>query len=243
MTIRNGTDVKAIREARAITQDNLATMAGVSIRSVRRAEGGESVSGETLRCLAAALDEHFEPAIEESGVDRRLQWLSKPSRPFEWAVTAFLSTLALSLPFVLATMFSYPAFYDAVRSFSPLALIPVMVAQTIGVALLLAWAAYDHASKRRAPTRAAANGVLLAGCWVSFLAFMGFGFYFGSILAEIEGTPGKSWTLFREAYLHPFAVIGILVMVYGTVRTIPRTERWYLTTMDRFLYGSNRTVP
>lgn len=243
MTIRNGTDVKAIREARAITQENLATMAGVSIRSVRRAEAGEAVSGETLRCIAAALDESFEPVVEESEAERRLKGLSRPSRPFDWALNVFLSLLALSLPFTIATMVSYPDFYDAVKGFSAFALALVLLAQTIGVALLAAWAAYDRARDGRAPTRAAAIGVIMASSWISFAALMGYALYFGSLLGELQGGPDRTWSLFREAYLHPFALLGILVMAYGTVRSIPRTERWYLTTKERFLYGPGRTIP
>lgn len=56
MTIKTAQDIRAIREARGITQESLAEMAGLSQRSVRRAENGEAVSMETLKCIAAALD-------------------------------------------------------------------------------------------------------------------------------------------------------------------------------------------
>lgn len=56
MAIRPHIDVRKIREAKALSQEMLATIAGVSVRSVRRMENGEQVSAETYRCIAAALD-------------------------------------------------------------------------------------------------------------------------------------------------------------------------------------------
>lgn len=56
MAIRPHIDVRQIREAKALSQEMLAAIAGVSVRSVRRMESGEHVSAETYRCIAAALD-------------------------------------------------------------------------------------------------------------------------------------------------------------------------------------------
>lgn len=56
MAKRPNIDVRTLREAKALSQDMLATMAGVSVRSIRRMEAGERVSAETIRCVAAALD-------------------------------------------------------------------------------------------------------------------------------------------------------------------------------------------
>lgn len=60
MAIRTGNDVRTIREARGITQEALSVMAGVSERSIRRTENGDAVSMETMKCIAAALDETLE---------------------------------------------------------------------------------------------------------------------------------------------------------------------------------------
>lgn len=50
-----GIRVRRLRSAKAWTQENLADAAGVSPRTVQRAEDGQ-MSAETLRCLARAFD-------------------------------------------------------------------------------------------------------------------------------------------------------------------------------------------
>lgn len=51
-----GNNVRVLREARAWTQEHLATVAGTSARTVQRIERGEPASADTLMGLAQALD-------------------------------------------------------------------------------------------------------------------------------------------------------------------------------------------
>ncbi len=44
------------RDAKRMSQEHLAAVSGVSVRTVRRAEKGEAVSGESLRCLCSVLE-------------------------------------------------------------------------------------------------------------------------------------------------------------------------------------------
>ena len=48
--------IKALRAARALTQEDLAALAGRSVASVRRIERGEKVSAYTIASIAAAFD-------------------------------------------------------------------------------------------------------------------------------------------------------------------------------------------
>ena len=52
----DGNKIRALREARAWSQDQLATAAGVSLRTVQRAENESTASNETKVCLAAAFN-------------------------------------------------------------------------------------------------------------------------------------------------------------------------------------------
>ena len=48
--------IKALRAARALTQEDLAALAGRSVASVQRIERGEKVSAYTIASIAAAFD-------------------------------------------------------------------------------------------------------------------------------------------------------------------------------------------
>ena len=70
-------DVLALREIREgrtprLSQEGLARLAGCSVKTVRRAEAGGSVSSSTLEKLAAALGvpvgDLFTPQIQEASV-------------------------------------------------------------------------------------------------------------------------------------------------------------------------------
>ena len=52
----DSTKIRKWREAHCWSQEHLAYMAGVSLRTIQRLENGESVSQETVMALAAALD-------------------------------------------------------------------------------------------------------------------------------------------------------------------------------------------
>ena len=51
--------IRKLRLERGLTQDQLAAMAGISIRTLQRVERGAEASAETLKCIAAVLDLPF----------------------------------------------------------------------------------------------------------------------------------------------------------------------------------------
>ena len=51
--------VRKLRLERGFSQEQLASMAGVSVRTLQRIERGATPSAETLKCLAAVLDTDF----------------------------------------------------------------------------------------------------------------------------------------------------------------------------------------
>src|SRR5437867_6021203 len=56
MTTSYADRIKELRTKRAWSQDHLATIAGVSVRTVQRVEGGDPASPDTLKALANAFD-------------------------------------------------------------------------------------------------------------------------------------------------------------------------------------------
>ena len=52
----NGLLIKKLRENRAWSQEHLATIAGVSLRTIQRVEKGESAAAETRMALASVFD-------------------------------------------------------------------------------------------------------------------------------------------------------------------------------------------
>ncbi len=60
----NGTGIRAARAAARMSQVHLAKAAGVSRRTVVRAEAGEALSAETVRCLMAVLDGFDAPVTD-----------------------------------------------------------------------------------------------------------------------------------------------------------------------------------
>lgn len=51
--------VRKLRIERGLSQEQLASMAGVSVRTLQRIERGANASPETLKCLAAVLETDF----------------------------------------------------------------------------------------------------------------------------------------------------------------------------------------
>ncbi len=51
--------VRKLRLERGFSQEQLASMAGISVRTLQRIERGANPSAETLKCLAAVLDTDF----------------------------------------------------------------------------------------------------------------------------------------------------------------------------------------
>src|SRR4249919_1484098 len=85
-----GADLKALREAAGFTQEELATIAGLSVHAVSALERGERRRPhvETVRALSAALD--LTGAIRDS-------LLRSARAPAQTAVGDELSTVALPL--------------------------------------------------------------------------------------------------------------------------------------------------
>ena len=57
--------VRKLRLERGFSQEQLASMAGVSVRTLQRIERGANPSAETLKCLAAVLDTDFSTLRKE----------------------------------------------------------------------------------------------------------------------------------------------------------------------------------
>ncbi len=91
-----GDRVKALREARAWTQEHLADAAGVSLRTIQRLETGAGFASETALAVAAALDvdvrELLEPGEKPTG---DTLW-----RPLPGAI-AIVFAVAMALPALL----------------------------------------------------------------------------------------------------------------------------------------------
>ena len=69
--------IKALRAARALTQEDLAALAGRSVASVQRIERGEKVSAYTIASIAAAFDITAEALTAAPNDDR-------PYLPLAW---------------------------------------------------------------------------------------------------------------------------------------------------------------
>jgi len=81
MTTHYGERIRELRKKRAWPQEQLAEVAGISVRTIQRIEGGEPASFETLKAMANALDvavEELLTAPEQS---------SKPPGPVSSPVT------------------------------------------------------------------------------------------------------------------------------------------------------------
>ena len=63
--------IRKLRLERGLTQEQLATMAGVSIRTLQRIERGAPASAETLKCLAAVLDLDFADLRKDTAMAER----------------------------------------------------------------------------------------------------------------------------------------------------------------------------
>ncbi len=57
--------VRKLRLERGLSQEQLASMAGVSVRALQRIERGANASAETLKCLAAVLETDFSALRQE----------------------------------------------------------------------------------------------------------------------------------------------------------------------------------
>lgn len=72
--------LKQLRIGRHLSQDQLAEMSGLNVRTIQRIESGQNASLETLKCLAAALDVDIETLNQETyTVDKEIAgWRDLP---------------------------------------------------------------------------------------------------------------------------------------------------------------------
>jgi transcriptional regulator with XRE-family HTH domain len=79
---RYGKKIQQLREERAWTQEQLATIAGVETRTIQRVEKGQTKSSETLKAIAAAFDLNVDAL--------RTKWRVAESRLLRtWLVTTY----------------------------------------------------------------------------------------------------------------------------------------------------------
>lgn len=71
--------VQTLRLKNGWTQEQLATVSGVSVRTIQRIERGEAASAESLKALAAAFDVDFQ-ALKEPAMDTTLSTPSATAR-------------------------------------------------------------------------------------------------------------------------------------------------------------------
>ena len=94
-----GKKVRRQRERKAWTQEHLAQAAGISLRTVQRAEEG-AMSAETLSALAGA----FDMPVEELSYDESAYPAVTPflfytkGETFDWLVKAFGFTVRMKIP-------------------------------------------------------------------------------------------------------------------------------------------------
>lgn len=72
MLLMTQTPLAAERQRQAITQEGLALLSGVSVRTIQRAESGENVGLSTLRLLAAGLGVPVSSITEVSAVEESM---------------------------------------------------------------------------------------------------------------------------------------------------------------------------
>ncbi len=72
--------VKKLRDKNNWSQEQLATMTGLSIRTIQRVESGQNASLETLKCLASVFEVDIEKLTEEiTVIDKEsAKWLAQP---------------------------------------------------------------------------------------------------------------------------------------------------------------------
>ncbi len=114
--------VKQLRIARLLSQEQLAQMSGLNVRTIQRIECGQKASAESLKCIAAALDTHVQNLHRESlgSEQRNPKWplliklwfmfnyfSRRPSRKATERTTAFAQ--ASGFVFCLFGWFSEPA--------------------------------------------------------------------------------------------------------------------------------------
>lgn len=86
--------LKELRISRYISQEQLAQMSGLNVRTIQRIESGHNASVESLKCLAAALEVDVSTLNQETFVmdKKSANWKSLPLILKFWFVFNFLQT-------------------------------------------------------------------------------------------------------------------------------------------------------
>ncbi len=73
--------VRKLRIEKGLSQEQLASMAGISVRTLQRIERGANASAETLKCLAAALDTEFSALRKEQDMTTTVDGIPQAALP------------------------------------------------------------------------------------------------------------------------------------------------------------------
>ena len=95
-------DIKKMRLERHWSQDQLADMSGLSIRTVQRIENGENAGLESLKCLAAVFDTNMADSdknVEMEQIRKEEEYVQNVKGFYKLLAVALLS---LVVPFILA---------------------------------------------------------------------------------------------------------------------------------------------
>lgn len=86
--------LKELRISRHFSQEQLAQMSGLNVRTIQRIESGHNASLESLKCLAAALDVDVSSLNQEKFmIDRKSDnWKNLPILMKYWFMFNFLQT-------------------------------------------------------------------------------------------------------------------------------------------------------
>lgn len=86
--------LKQLRIARHLTQEQLAHMSGLNVRTIQRIESGHNASLESLKCLASALEVDIDTLRQESYtmIKDTAGWQNLPFWLKGWFLLNFLST-------------------------------------------------------------------------------------------------------------------------------------------------------
>ncbi|MDM7859830.1 helix-turn-helix transcriptional regulator [Alteromonas sp. ASW11-36] len=84
--------LKPLRISRHLSQEQLAQMSGLNVRTIQRIESGHNASVESIKCIAAALDVEIETLIQDKVmIDKNSQnWRTLPLFLKIWFIFNFL---------------------------------------------------------------------------------------------------------------------------------------------------------
>lgn len=71
--MKNKTLIADLRKKKGLTQEKLADISGLNVRTIQRLESGEDASLETLRCIAEALNVEVMELFESVGSEEKMK--------------------------------------------------------------------------------------------------------------------------------------------------------------------------